>query len=101
MVEIGIGGGHAVAVIACASVAGDGDDGARGFDNFADAVVVFIGDEEVAFGIEGHSERIIEAGIGSGHAIAVIAGASVASHGDDGAGGLQHLADAVVVTVGD
>ena len=93
--------GHAVTAVASTPIPGDrGDDTGR-FHNLADAVVIGIGDEEIAIGIDADSHRIIKIAIRGGHAIAVKACASVTGNRDDGAGGLEHLTDAMVVPVSD
>ena len=57
IVQLGGGGRPAVAAIARSSVAGDGGDDARGGVDLADAVVVGVGDEQVAAGVHRHAAR--------------------------------------------
>ena len=52
-VQLGGGRGSAVAAVTGGAVAGDGDDVAGRLDHLADRVVVRVGDEQVARGVDG------------------------------------------------
>src|SRR5205807_1136831 len=81
--ECGAGGGPAVAAEAFGAVAGDGADGAGG-RHLADAVVVPVGEEDVAAGVDRHPAEAAECGGGGGPAVAAEAGGAVAGDGADG-----------------
>ena len=70
-------------------------------DDLADSVVVLVGDEQVARGVDGDGVGAIQLGGGREPAVAAVAGCAVAGHGDDVAGRLDDLADHVVVAVDD
>ena len=53
VVQLGGGGGSVVAAVTVGPVAGDGDDVAGRLDDLADHVVVRVGDEQVARGVDG------------------------------------------------
>ena len=53
MVQLGGGRGPVVAAVTGGAVAGDGDDVAGRLDHLADHVVVRVGDEQVARGVDG------------------------------------------------
>src|SRR5262249_31046423 len=61
-VQLGRGGGPAVAAVTCGAGAGDGEDIARRLHQLANDVVVEIGDEDIAVAVHGHAGRIIELG---------------------------------------
>ena len=94
------GGGEGGAVGGwCGAVAGDGGNDARGIDA-ADALVVGIGEVEIAFGIERNVAGLLEAvgvalvlqvgerdcGAGGGSAVAAEGGGSRSGDGGDDAG---------------
>ena len=84
VVEFGGGGRPAVAAVAEGAGAGDGGDVAGGLDHFANAVVVGVGDEDVAAAVHGGPEGEVQRGRGGGAAVAVVAGAAGAGdRGDD------------------
>src|SRR5439155_1371940 len=93
------GRGAAVAREALRTCACVGRDGAAGAD-LADAVVVRVGDVEVAGGIEGHAVGAAELSGGRGAAVAREALRTGAGVGRDGAAG-GDLPDAVVLTLRD
>src|SRR5205823_2040441 len=79
-----------------------GDDHGRPVGYLAHPAVLPVGDEHVAGGVDRHGHGAIEHGGGGRAAVAAEAGGAVARDGDDGAGGLDHLAHPVVVSrVGD
>ena len=63
-VELGGGGEGVVAGEAWRASAGEGGDGAGGEVEFADAVVVGVGDVEIVCGVEGEALRRVEGGGG-------------------------------------
>ena len=73
----------------------------RGEIDLADAVIVGVGDEEVPAGVHARRHRAVQLGGGGRAAVAAVARGSVAGDGGDHAGSAIHLADAVVVSVGD
>src|SRR5262249_10232761 len=95
----GRGGRAAVPAVGRGAVAGDGDDVAGGLDDFTDAVAV--GDEDVAVGVHRYRGRVVEPGGGRRSAVAAEAGRARAGDGNDVAGRLDDLADAVVEGVRD
>ena len=78
----------------------DGDDACGGVHP-ADAVVVRIGDVQVARGIYRHTARTRQAGAGGRAAVAGKAMCATARHGGDDAFGGLHAADAAVARIGD
>src|SRR5262249_4968092 len=90
-------GGAAVATAAGRAGAGDGEDGAGGLHDFANAVRGGVGDEEIAAGIDRHALRRSNPGRGGRSAVAAVGRGAVARDGDDDAGRLDDLADAVVI----
>src|SRR5262249_48291342 len=89
-----------VAAVARGPSAGDGDNDSVGLD-LADAVVALVGEVDVAAAIDGHAPRRVDLGRGGGAVVAAVARGPGAGDGDDVAGGLDDLADAVVVRVRD
>ena len=94
-----VAGIGAVVGIAAAAAAGDGIDDAAGGDP-ADALVVGIGDIEIAGEIAGQPLRAVQQSSRGRQAVAAEAGCSPARHGLDGTFGVQ-LEDAVVTRVRD
>src|SRR5262249_20669670 len=90
-----------VAAVGARAGAGDGGDDAGRFDHLADAMVVGIGDVDVAAAIDGHPGGVVQHGGGRGTAVAGVAGDTVTGDGDDLAGRFDHLADAAVGRIGD
>src|SRR5262249_4545455 len=97
----GQGGRPAVASVGRAAVAGDGDDVAGRLDDFPDAAVVQVGDEDVAASVHGHAGRRVVRGGVRGPAVAAVARDAGAGDRDDVAGRLDDLADAAVVEIRD
>ena len=60
-------------------------------------VVVGVGDEQVARGVDGDAVGDVQLGGGRGPVVAAVTGGAVAGDGDDVAGRLDDLADHVVV----
>ena len=100
-IQLGGGRGPVVAAVTGGAVAGDGDDVAGRLDHLADHVVATVGDEQVARGVDGEAAGAVQLGGGRGSVVAAVTGGAVAGDGDDVAGRLDHLADHVVVRVGD
>src|SRR5262249_23179373 len=101
VIELGGGGRPAVPAEAASAVAGDGDDHAGRFHHLADAVVVGVGDVEVAVGVHGPPVWAAEVRRGGRDVVAVVGGVAGAGDGDNVAGRLHHLPNAAVVGVGD
>ena len=97
VVQLGGGRGPVVAAVTGGAVAGDGDDVAGRLDHLADHVVVRVGDEQVARGVDGDAGGVVQLGGGRGPVVAAVTGGAVAGDGDDVAGRLDDLADHVVV----
>ena len=97
---MGCGGGAVVAGEAWSAGSGDGGDGAGREVEFADAVVVGVGDVEVVCGVEGQALRGVELGGGGGAVVAGEALGAGAGDGGDCAGGV-YFADDVVGGLGD
>ena len=97
VVQLGGGRGSVVAAVTGGAVAGDGDDVAGRLDHLADHVVADVGDEQVARGVDGDADGVVQLGGGRGPVVAAVTGGAVAGDGDDVAGRLDHLADHVVV----
>src|SRR5208282_882083 len=100
-VQLGGGRGAVVAAVTSFTVTCDGDDVAGRLDHLADHVIVKVGDEQVARGVDGDVAGVIQFGGGRGAVVAAVTGFAVACDGDDVAGRLDHLADHVIVKVGD
>ena len=100
-VQLGVGRGSVVAAVTGGTVAGDGDDVAGRLDHLADHVVVRVGDEQVARGVDGDADGVAQLGGGGGSVVAAVTLGAVAGDGDDVAGRLDDLADHVVGRVGD
>ncbi len=98
-VELGGGGGGVVAGEAGGG-SRDGGDDAGGEVEFADAVVVGVGDVEVVCGVEGEALGGVECGGGGGAAVAGEALCAGAGDGGDVADGVD-LADDVVGGLGE
>lgn len=98
-IQLGAGGGAAVATIAARTIAGDGADGAAAI-YLANAVVKAVSNVEVAAAVHGHAYRVSKLGVGGGAAVAALAARTIAGDGVDGAAAI-HLANAVVIAVGD
>src|SRR5947209_6622246 len=77
-------GRPAVAVVVGGAGAGDGDHGAGRLHHFPNAVVVGIGDEDVAAAVHGGPEGEVQHGGGGGAAVASVAVAPIAREGGDG-----------------
>src|SRR5580700_3403860 len=92
------GGEPVAATIADLASALARDDEAAPADDLADALVVGIGDVDIAGTVDRDSHWVIELGAGGGSAVAGRAYRAVARDRSDGAGGVD-LADAVVVRV--
>ena len=97
IVQLGAGG-LAVTAIACRSVSRHG--GHRSVRDFADAVVIRIGDVQVAGGIHGDAFGIVQLD-GRGRALTAVACRSVSRHGGDDRSVGKNLADALVIRIGD
>src|SRR5262249_11922936 len=69
VIECGGGRGAAVAGVAVVAVASDGDDVAGCLHHFANAIVVGVGDVDVAAGVHGHPGRVSQHGGGGGAVI--------------------------------
>src|SRR5262249_2370057 len=101
LIQHGRGGPEVVAVLSRRAGAGDGEDGAGRLDVLADAVIALVGEEDVPAAVHGPGERVVQHGGGRRPAVAAVAGGAGAGDGDHGAGRLHHLADAIVIAVGD
>ena len=100
-VQLGGGGGSAIAAEAFASVAGHrGDQVCRGV-HLADSVVFVVRDEEVPGGVHRDTIRAAQSGGGGRTVIAAVALSAIAGDRGDHAGGAIHLADATEASVGD
>ena len=98
--ELRAGGGAAVAGGAESTGAGDGgDDTGDGIDA-ADAIVVGVGDEEIAGGVEGDGVGRVKLGAGRGAAIAGEALSAASGDGGEGAGWVE-ATDGVVTGFGE
>ena len=78
IVQFGVGGQSAVAAIAAGSVAGDGGNDVRARVDFANAVVVGVGDEQVSAGVHCYAAGIVQFGDSGQPAVAAIAFRTVA-----------------------
>jgi hypothetical protein len=100
-VQTGAGREATVATKPRSAVPGHGGDGAGDSVYEADAVVIRVGDEEVASGVHGHAGGDGQIGVGRGVSVAAEAlGAIASDRSDDPARGF-HAADAVIPTVRD
>ncbi len=61
-VQLGGGGGAAVTDVTGRAIARDGDDFASRGDYLANHVVIRVGDEQVAYGVEGQVARAVQFG---------------------------------------
>src|SRR5262249_26338974 len=101
LIQLGLDGRDAVAIVALCPGAGDGGDQPRGGQHLPDAVVVRVGDEQVTCVIHCHAIGGTELGLCGRDAVAVVASCAGPRDGGDQPRGGQHLPDAVVVRVGD
>src|SRR5208282_4767428 len=83
VVEFGGGGGAVVAAVARGAVARDGGDHPCAGVHLADAVVLGVGDEDVAAGVHRHAIGVVEFGGGGGAVVAAVACGAVAGDGGD------------------
>src|SRR5262249_19902131 len=93
-------GRAAIAAVAVGAVAGNGGDDAGRQDDLADVAAV-VADEQVACAVQRHSVREVQLGRAGLAAVPGEAGDAGAGDGDDVAGRLDDLADAVVALVGE
>src|ERR1019366_9345319 len=96
IVQLGAGGRAVVAAEACRPTSGHGRDHA--VRNLADAMVVLVGDVQVAGGINGDARGIVQLGAGGRAVVADVAGRPIAGNGSDHP--IRDLADAVITIVG-
>src|SRR5439155_1535808 len=101
VVDRGGGGRAIVSAVRPEAVGRGGDDSAGCLDHLAEPVVERIGEEQVARRVHRHFVGVVERGGGGRATIAAETRGAVARDGDDVAGGLDHLADAVVAGVGE
>ena len=89
VIQFGGGRGPVVAAVTGFAVAGDGDDVAGRLDDLADHVVVIVGDEQVARGVDGDAPGDVQLGGGRGAVVARVTGCAVAGGGHDRARGAR------------
>src|SRR5262249_17277987 len=81
VVQPGGGAGPVVAAVTRLAVPGDGDDLTGRPHHFADHVIVLVGDEQVARGVEGHATRGVQLGGGGWSIVTLVPGRAVAGGG--------------------